>query len=110
MNSGSHRETAGSYSTSLVFKAKVPVSMQQQHSRLIDDDNNNKRRATEQQEQNKTRDCCCLFAAGETTTKVNTSVVVSVCCDWALLLVVRGRFCWSLPEPMGAPLPKSIKL
>jgi hypothetical protein len=51
-----------------------------------------------------------LVAEGTTTTKVNTSVVVSVCCDWALLLVVRGRFCWSLPEPMGAPLPKSIKL
>jgi hypothetical protein len=53
MNSGSHRETAGSYSTSLVFKTKVPVSMQQQHSRVNDENNN--QGATEQQEQNKTK-------------------------------------------------------
>jgi hypothetical protein len=84
MNSGSHRETAGSYSTSLVFKTKVPVSMQQQHSRVNDENNQG---ATEQQEQNKTKDCCGLFAAGKTTTKVNTSVVV-------LLFVVIGLCCW----------------
>ena len=84
MNSGSHRETAGSYSTSLVFKAKVPVSMQQQHSRVNDENNNHG--ATEQQEQNKTKivEVCLLWARQR---QKSTPVLL-------FLFVVIGLCCW----------------
>ena len=99
LNSTAARGCVSSYSTGMEFQRRVPVTMQQQHSRV--NDNNNKQGTTNQQKHKRTMIVVMLLLRAKTTTRVNTSVVVVL----SLLLiglfqrfVVRGRFSWSLAK------------